>query len=62
MKNNKKFKESNIMFSKSGTGGLYARVSIPCKWLNLLEIDQEEKQVIVSFNEKEKKITIEKKK
>ena len=62
MTNNKKMKEAKVMFSKSGSGGLYARVSISCKWLNLLEINQEEKEIVVSIDEKENKIIIEKKK
>lgn len=49
-----------IMFNKAGNGGRVARLTIPIKWLDVMKLTPDEREVIVRF-EDDKRIIIEKK-
>lgn len=52
----------NVSFSKSGgtagKGGITTKINIPKKWLDIMEVTQENRRVLVTFENG--KITIEK--
>ncbi|MGN0942197.1 AbrB/MazE/SpoVT family DNA-binding domain-containing protein [Fusobacterium ulcerans] len=50
-----------ISFGKSGNGGLNPKLSIPKSFLDKMNINPEEREVELIFDEKELKITITKK-
>lgn len=50
----------NISFGKAGNGGRVARLTVPIKWLDKMNIKPEERGVVVRFEDD--KIIIEKKK
>lgn len=58
MKNTKRL--LNIMFSKSGSGSISAKLSIPKAWIEKMEINEENKTIIANFNEEKQEITIKK--
>ena len=47
MGNNKRL--LNIMFSKSGSGSISTKLSIPKAWIEKMEIDEENKTIIANF-------------
>lgn len=51
-------RELNISFSKSGSGSYTPRISLPATWIKEMDIDVNNRKVLVSF--KDGKITIEK--
>lgn len=53
-------KELNISFYKAGSG-VSARINLPKKWINDMNLNPEDKNVEVSYNEKTKTISIKKK-
>lgn len=57
MKNNYK-RELNIIFQKAGSGSITSKISLPKDWVNLMGLTPENRQVIVTFDELERKITI----
>ncbi|MBR8701661.1 hypothetical protein IX317_001665 [Fusobacterium sp. DD29] len=54
-------RELTISFSKSGAGNFSPRITLPKKWIDKMEISQEQRQVEVIFNEDTKEIIIKKK-
>lgn len=51
----------NVMFSKSGSGSISPRLSLPKTFLEKLKITKEERAVEVVLDEKNQKIIISKK-
>lgn len=49
-----------IMFTNDGKGRYTHKLSIPKTWLEKMEVSIEDREVIVSFNEETKEITIKK--
>ena len=56
--NIKEIRNLNIIFSKGGSGSFYTKINLPVKWINEMNITQENKSVKVSFDGE--KIIIEK--
>lgn len=56
-----KKRELKISFGKNGRGGINPKVSVPKKFLDVLEIDQESRDVIMELDEEKKAIIITKK-
>ena len=56
-----KKRELNISFGKSGKGSISPRLNIPKKFLDVLEITQENRSIILELDEEKKVITITKK-
>ncbi len=56
MKNNERV--LNVTFSKSGSGSISSKLSIPKDWINTMELNSENRQVIATFDEKDKTIII----
>lgn len=56
MKNNERV--LNVTFSKSGSGSISSKLSIPKDWINTMELNSENRQVIATFDEKNKTIII----
>lgn len=54
-------RELNISFGKAGNGGRVARLTVPIKWIDSMEIIPEDRAVVVTFNEETKEIIIKKK-
>ena len=52
MKNNERV--LNVTFSKSGSGSISSKLSIPKDWINTMELNSENRQVIATFDEKNK--------
>ena len=50
-----------VTFGKSGNGGVNPKLSIPKSFLDKLNITQEEREIKLSLDEKNSKITITKK-
>lgn len=50
-----------IQFAKSGNGGRTARLTIPIKWLNEMEIVPEDREVVAVFDPDTKEFSIRKK-
>ena len=51
-----------IQFAKSGNGGRTARLTIPIKWLDEMELIPDEREVIAVFNSEKKEFSIRKQK
>lgn len=51
-----------IQFAKSGNGGRTARITIPIKWLDEMELIPDEREVIAVFNPEKKEFSIRKQK
>lgn len=49
-------RELNISFNKSGNGTYTPRISLPIAWVREMRIDQENRQVKVTFEDGEIKI------
>ena len=56
--NNRRF--LNVMFNKSGSGSISTRLSIPKEWINAMGVTPENRQVIATFDKKNKIIKIRK--
>lgn len=56
-----KSKINKITLAKAGNGAISPKVSIPWKWIQGIGITEEEREVEISFDEKNKKIIITKK-
>lgn len=56
MKNNERV--LNVTFTKSGSGSISSKLSIPKDWINTMELNSENRQVIATFDEKNKIIII----
>lgn len=56
-----KTKINNVSLVKSGKGNITPRISIPHSWLKKIGITEKEREVLLTFDEKGKKIIIEKK-
>lgn len=50
-----------IQFAKSGNGGRTARLTIPIKWLDEMEIVPEDREVVAVFDPDTKEFSIRKK-
>lgn len=55
---NKETKKLRIMFAKSGSGSITTRISLPKTWINEMNIDSENRDVKVTYEDN--KIIIEK--
>lgn len=51
-----------MMFAKSGSGSITARLAVPKKWLNDMGVTPEEREVELEYLEEKKEIIIKKKK
>lgn len=49
-------------FFTGGNGGISARISLPPSWLRTLKVTEVEREVNISFDEKNERIIVEKKK
>lgn len=58
MKNTKRL--LNIMFSKSGSGSINTKISLPKKWIDTLELNEENRSIIAEFKEDTKEIILKK--
>lgn len=58
MKNTKRL--LNIMFSKSGSGSISTKIALPKKWIDTLELNEENKSIIAEFKEDTKEIILKK--
>lgn len=56
-----KTKINNVSLAKSGKGNITPRLSIPHSWLKEMKITEEEREVLLTFDEEGKRIIIEKK-
>lgn len=50
----------NVNFNKSGTGGITPRLNLSKEWLEDMNVDEKNKEVLLEYNEKNKEITIRK--
>lgn len=50
----------NIMFSKSGSGSINTKISLPKKWIDTLELNEENRSIIAEFREDTKEIVLKK--
>lgn len=50
----------NITFGKSGSGSINPRVTVPKSFLDILEVTQEERGVVMELDEEKKMIIIKK--
>ena len=55
-------RELNISFYKAGNAGVSNRITLPRKWIQSMEITENDKMVEVYFDDENKTITIKKKK
>ncbi|MGL5710280.1 MAG: AbrB/MazE/SpoVT family DNA-binding domain-containing protein [Cetobacterium sp.] len=55
-------RELKISFFKGGSGSVSAKASIPKKWLDILKISQEEREIDLILDEEKEEIIIRKKK
>ena len=53
-------RDTKVFFGKSGNG-ISAKMNIPMPWLRKMDITPDEKDVIISYDEATKTITIQKK-
>lgn len=56
-----KSKINKITLAKAGNGAISPKLSIPWKWIQGIEITEEEREVKISYDEKKKRIIITKK-
>lgn len=54
-------RDLKISFNKNGTGSFTPKISLPKKWIDKMNLTQEEREIEVCFNEEAKEITIRKK-
>lgn len=54
-------RDLNISFSKSGAGNITPKLTLPKKWIDKMNITQEERAVEVEFREDTNEIVIRKK-
>lgn len=54
--------KKKVSFNKSGTGGITPKLNLNNSWLDDMGVNEEDKGVILTYNELEKKIIIEKEK
>ncbi len=54
----KKEEIRRISFNKSGTNGVTPKMTLPRKWLEKMQINETEREVIIRYNDKEKQIVI----
>ncbi len=54
-------RDLKISFNKNGTGSFTPKISLPKKWIDKMNLTQEEREIEVCFNEDTKEITIRKK-
>lgn len=50
-----------VLWNKSGSGSISPRILIPIRWLRDMGVDENSKELKAVYNEKTKKIEIEKK-
>ena len=50
----------NMSFSKSGSCSMYTRISLPITWVRDMGLTQEDKTVVVQYDEHNQTITIKK--
>ena len=50
----------NIMFSKSGSGSINTKIALPKKWIDTLELNEENRSIIAEFKEDTKEIVLKK--
>lgn len=48
----------NISFGKSGSGSITPRLVLPKNWINIMGLTTENRQVVATFDEEKKQITI----
>ena len=48
------------MFSKSGSGSINTKISLPKKWIDTLELNEENRSIIAEFREDTKEIVLKK--
>ena len=53
--------EKKVNFNKGGTGSYTPRINLDMRWITDMGISQEENEVVLEYNEKEKKIIVTKK-
>lgn len=58
MENNKRL--LNIIFNKSGSGSINTKISLPKKWIDTLELSEENRSIIAEFKEDTKEIILKK--
>ena len=58
MGNNKRL--LNIIFNKSGSGSISTKISLPKKWIDTLELNEENRSIIAEFKEDTKEIILKK--
>lgn len=51
-----------IQFAKAGNGGRTARLTVPIKWLDEMELVPEDREVVAVFNPETKEFSIRKQK
>lgn len=56
-----KKRQLKVTFGKSGSGSLNPRISLPKSFLDVLEVTQDQRDVIMELDEEKKTITIKKK-
>lgn len=56
-----KKRELKISFNKGGSGSISPKITIPKKYLDILEITQDQREVIMELDEERKAIIITKK-
>ena len=55
---NKNERILNVMFSKAGSGSISSKMALPKDWINSMGLYPENRQVIATFDEKNKTIII----
>lgn len=50
----------NIIFNKSGSGSINTKISLPKKWIDTLELNEENRSIIAEFKEDTKEIILKK--
>ena len=48
------------MFSKSGSGSINTKIALPKKWIDTLELNEENRSIIAEFKEDTKEIILKK--
>lgn len=50
-----------VIFCKDGRGATNTKITLPISWLKLMGVSQEDREVNLKYDEKDKRIIIEKK-
>lgn len=50
-----------VIFGKDGRGATNTKITLPISWLKLMGVSQEDREVNLKYDEKDKRIIIEKK-